>query len=87
MALVFLFGVAWPAAADFNPAYGVASIVALFGAIWFMVFLKRTADEHYRLLRKEKKRRRAQRDRGGAEGGPLPGSSGRAVSDGAVRNR
>jgi hypothetical protein len=88
MALVLPFGVAWPAAADFNPAYGVASIVALFGAIWFMVFLKRTADEHYRLLRREKKkRRRAQRDRGGAEGGPLPGSSGRVVSDGAVRNR
>ena len=59
MVLPALLGVAWPAAASFGPGYWLASGVALVGTIWFMVFLKRTADEHYRLLKEEEEKKRS----------------------------
>ena len=49
----FLLGIGWPEAATFNVPYGLASAVALLLTIWFLAFLKRTADDHYRLLKEK----------------------------------
>ncbi len=51
----FLLGIGWPDAATFTVPYPLASALALFLTIWLLAFLKRAADEHYRLL-KEKER-------------------------------
>jgi len=51
----FLLGIGWPNEATFNVPYGLASALALFLTVWLLAYLKRTADEHYRLL-KEKER-------------------------------
>ncbi|MBX7187623.1 MAG: porin [Vicinamibacteria bacterium] len=51
----FLLGVGWPDAATSSVPYGLASALALLLTVWLLAFLKRMADEHYRLL-KEKER-------------------------------
>ena len=50
----FLLGIGWPDAAHFDSSYPLASAIPLIVAIWFMALLKRTADQHYRLLREER---------------------------------
>ena len=51
----FLLGVGWPDAATSSVPYGLASALALLLTVWLLAFLRRMADEHYRLL-KEKER-------------------------------
>jgi hypothetical protein len=50
----FLLGTGWPGEASFEVPFALASGVALFATVWFMAFLKRAADEHYRLLKEER---------------------------------
>ena len=48
-----LLGVGWPGEATFQVPYALASALALLLTLWFLGFLKRAADEHYRLLKEK----------------------------------
>ena len=51
--------IGWPQAADFDIPYGLASALALFLTVWLLAFLKRTADQHYRLRSEKEKEDKA----------------------------
>jgi len=51
MNIHFLLAISWPDAASFSVPDGLASAVAVLLTVWLLAFLRRTADEHYRLLK------------------------------------
>lgn len=80
----FLLGIGWPDAATFSVPYGLASALALFLTIWLLAFLKRTADEHYRLLKEKEQEDQAaapadEEDEQGGARAPAPGPNGKAL--------
>lgn len=54
-----LLGIGWPEEATFDVPYGLACALALLLTIWLLAFLKRTADEHYRLLKEQEREDKA----------------------------
>ncbi|HQZ15564.1 MAG TPA: outer membrane beta-barrel protein [Vicinamibacteria bacterium] len=79
-----LLGIGWPDAATFSVPYGLASALALFLTVWLLAFLKRTADEHYRLLKEKEREDEAaapadEEDEEGSAGAPAPGPNGKAL--------
>jgi hypothetical protein len=66
----FLFAIGWPDAATFAAPPELASTLAVLLTVGFLAFVKRTADEHHRLLKAEKDRA-AEASPEGQDGSPL----------------